>query len=141
MNRVQIVGEIDSEIGFKLSQTEQYKLDTFCRFNPNMNVLIEISKYSERLIKQQKRTEQQNKYYHKLLDIICDFTGDIHAELHNNLKCMFLAKPWIREDREYLIVGSTRDLKPKEFGDYLEKVFNWASSELGLILPSSDEYY
>lgn len=96
---------------------------------------------SEKKYIEEKRTEQQNKYYHKLLDIICDFTGDEHLNLHEELKIKFLARPYIREEKEYLIVKSTRDLKPNEFGDYLEKIFKWASEEYGLILPSSSEYY
>lgn len=107
-------------------------------FTDDQEILLEISKFNEAKFKKDKRTEQQNKYYHKLLDIICDYIGEEHLKLHNDLKCKFLAKPWVSEDKEYLIVNSTRDLTLKEFGDYLEKVFKWASEELNLILPSAD---
>lgn len=125
----------------KLQLTEQQRqiiTSNLKYFTDGQEVLLDISKYNEAKYKKDKRTEQQNKYYHKLLDIICDYTGEEHLKLHNDLKCMFLAKPWIKEDKEYLVVSSTRDLTLKEFGDYLEKVFKWASEELNLNLPSAN---
>lgn len=106
-----------------------------------MNIKLEFTSYDEDKEKDKLRTEQQNKYYHKLLDIICAHTGEEHMQVHTDLKCMFLSRPWVKGNKEYTLVKSTTELTSKDFGDYLEKVFQWASSELGLILPSSSEYY
>ena len=108
---------------------------------PGSMMKVEVTAYDEKKEKEARRTEQQNKYYHKLLDIICDYTGDTHRELHENLKFQFLAYPYVRGDKEYWIVKSTKDLTSKNFGDYLEKVFNWAVTEHDLVLPSSSDYY
>jgi hypothetical protein len=101
---------------------------------------VEIKKYDAKKEREKLRTEQQNKYYHKLLDIICDYTGDDHISTHSELKAMFLSRPWVRGDKEYILVGSTRDLTSKEFGGYIDKVFQWAATELNLVLPDSSSY-
>lgn len=126
-----------------ISSQQQSQLDAYIGLQKDKSYIEHtVSIYSsEKKYKEEKRTEQQNKYYHQLLDIICDHTGEEHMILHEDLKIKFLARPYIKEDKEYLIVKSTRDLKPKEFGDYLEKIFKWASEELNLILPSSDQFY
>ncbi len=87
------------------------------------------------------RSEAQNRYYHKLLDIICNETGDTHLELHDIFKARFLGKPYVLDDKEYIIVPSTTSLNSKNFGDYLEKIFAYASEELGIVLPSPRDYY
>jgi hypothetical protein len=107
----------------------------------NVELKIEISIYNEKKEKERTRTEQQNKYYHKLLDIIADYTGSDHRELHEELKHQFLAYPYVRGDKEYWMVKSTTQLTSKNFGEYLEKVFNWAVTEHDLVLPSSSDYY
>jgi hypothetical protein len=107
----------------------------------NVQVLLEISVYDVKKDKERARTEQQNKYYHKLLDIICAHTGYTHRELHEELKFLFLAYPHVRGEREYWIIKSTKELTSKNFGEYLTKVFNWAGTEHGLVLPSSEDYY
>ena len=57
-------------------------------------------------------------------------------DLHMTLKCMFLSRPYVVKDKEYVIVESTTNLNSKNFSKYLERVFEWASSELGLVLPT-----
>lgn len=116
-------------------------MDTARYAIPGTQLKVEVSVYNEKREKERTRTEQQNKYYHKLLDIICDYTGSDHRELHEDLKFKFLAYPYVREDKEYWIIKSTKDLTSKNFGDFLEKVFNWAVTEHGLVLPSSSDYY
>jgi|GEM_PF-1234293 len=102
----------------------------------NVLLKIEISEYNEKKEKEKLRTIEQNKYYHKLLNLICDLTGDTHMELHNKLKVKFLAKPYIMDDQEYMIVPSTTELTTKNFSEFLERIFAWASEELNLILPN-----
>lgn len=125
-----------------LSKSQKLGIEAFLSLVPSdKKILLSLDVYRESSYKKKKRTEQQNKYYHKLLDIICDYTGMLHPDLHLELKRKFLCKPWITEEKEYLVIGSTRDLTPSEFGDYLEKVYSWASTDLELILPHSSDYY
>jgi hypothetical protein len=108
---------------------------------PGYTLKVEVTVYDDKKEENRIRTEAQNKYYHKLLDIICDHTGDTHMDIHNNLKAEFLSRPWVKGDKEYLIVKSTKELTSKEFTVYIERVFQYASTELGLTLPSSEDYY
>jgi len=101
---------------------------------------VEISVYNEGLEKENLRTEQQNKYYHMLLDIICDHTGDVHLELHERFKFMFLGRPYVYQDKEYIVVKSTTELNSKNFGEYLEKIFAWASENLEITLPEPTKF-
>lgn len=107
----------------------------------NTKVKLELSIWDEKKELDKRRTEQQNKYYHKILDIICEYNGDTHMDMHTELKAKFLARPWVKGDKEYLIVKSTKELTSKQFSSYIEQVFMFASTELGLILPNSSEYY
>lgn len=125
-----------------ISGKEKLLFESQLRFVPTGQLLkVEISEYNEKKEAEELRTLRQNSYYHKLLDIICDYTGDEHMGMHEQLKIRFLSRPYIMEEKEYTIVKSTRGLKPKEFGDYLEKIFSWASEELELRLPDASEYY
>lgn len=107
----------------------------------NKELYIEVSLYNENKLKEKKRTIQQNKYYHKLLDLIADYTGSTHRDIHLEMKVKFLSNPYIKDDKEYILVGSTVNLNNKNFSEYLERIFNWASEELGLVLPDSSSYY
>ena len=141
MYKIQQVAKVSNGKLILTKQQQDIISNNLRLLNNDSEVLVEISKYNDKKFKENIRTEQQNKYYHKLLDIICDYTGDEHLEMHRNLKCLFLSRPWVYEDKEYIEVRSTRDLTLKEFGDYLEKVFKFASEEYNLILPESKEYY
>lgn len=112
--------------------------DTLIGISVNKKIKVELSIFDEKKERDKKRTEKQNKYYHKLLDIICDYTGTTHKDLHEDLKVEFLSKPWVKHDKEYMIVGSTSRLNTKEFSTYIDRVFQYASEELGLILPDKD---
>ena len=105
-------------------------------FPKDCEIKIEISLYDRKFEEEKRRTEQQNKYYHKLLDIICDYTGDEHMDMHLQLKCRFLSRPYVVGEKEYIIVGSTTTLNSRNFSSYLERIFEWASNELGLVLPT-----
>lgn len=117
------------------------QFDAECKLLAKDVCRITIVPYDEKKEVEEQRSLAQNRYYHKLLDIICDHTGDEHMDMHKELKVRLLSNPYVLDDREYIIVGSTRDLTTKEFGGYLEKVFKFASEEFSLVLPSSNQYY
>lgn len=134
---LKVTSKIEKKNG-KIVTTDREKKNNLKKldvFPDDCVIKVEFSLYDEKLEKERIRTEQQNKYYHKLLDIICGHTGDTHMDLHTTLKCMFLSRPYVIGDKEYTIVGSTATLNSKNFSDYLERVFHWASSELDLTLP------
>lgn len=103
-------------------------------------VRVTVTPYDPIAEEEDSRSKAQNRYYHKLLDIICDHTGDTHLELHEKLKIELLGRPYVYKDKEVIVVPSTTELTTKTFGDYLERVFKFASEEFGLVLPSPKQY-
>lgn len=97
---------------------------------------VTIDDYDPDKEEEEVRTKKQNAYYHVLLDIICKHTGDDHMDLHDYLKYKFLSRPYVCRDGEAIIVGSTRSLTIEGFGEYLEKVFKFASEYYELVLPN-----
>lgn len=111
----------------------------FAKVGTTLRVII--TPYDPEKEKEETRSKAQNRYYHLLLDIICEHTGDEHLDMHEQLKVRLLGRPYVLEDKEIILVKSTKELTTKEFGDYLEKVFKFASEQFGLVLPSSNQYY
>lgn len=123
-------------------ESDWKKLQSQLKFIPdNTKLTVIISEYNEAKERENQRTAAQNRYYHKVLDIICEHTGDTHMDMHEQLKVRFLAKPYILEDKEYMIVKSTTELTTKNFAEYLDKIFHWAAEELQVSLPLASEYY
>lgn len=120
---------------------EKTKYEDKLRFFPDGRYKMSIEPYDERKEAEMLRTQAQNRYYHKLLDIICDHTGDDHLDMHDKLKIKFLGRPYVLDDKEYIIVPSTTTLTSKNFGEYIEKVFLFSAEEYGLVLPNPSDYY
>lgn len=106
----------------------------------NSPLRVVFTPYDPEKEEEEKRSKAQNRYYHLLLDIICDHTGDEHMTMHEQLKIELLGRPYVLKDKEVIVVKSTKELTLKEFGDYLEKVFKFASEEFGLHLPAPKHY-
>ncbi len=87
-----------------------------------------------------KRSNPQNRYYFGIpIKLISDHTGHTTDEIHEILKSMFLKK-WVEiKGKEYEIVQSTTELNTLSFEDYLSKIRQWASLDLGLFIPTPDE--
>lgn len=141
MKHEQIVERLTDTAVTLVSQSKIKKIEAVNFIPLGQKFKITIESYDEKKEEIERRTAQQNKYYHKLLDIICDYTGDDHEWMHDNLKVKFLSKPFVTPEKEVWIVSSTTQLTPATFGDYLEKVFKFASEELNLVLPEAKDYY
>lgn len=92
------------------------------------------------------RSVQQNRYYWGVcLKLISESTGYTTDELHHIFKHKYLIdKERARElvdslIENYLPPRSTTDLDTVEFNNYLEKIKNFASLELGVYIPEPDE--
>lgn len=133
---------VSTECKMTFDPNERAKLFHALRtFGVGTKVTLKLSVYDEKKEKEEERTVKQNKYYHKLLDIICDHTGDLHLDMHRELKIKLLGRPYIFDNREVIEVPSTTGLTTKRFGEYLEKVFQFASEQFGLTLPEPNTYY
>jgi hypothetical protein len=86
--------------------------------------LIEIAPKSN------TRSHASNKYYHGVvLKNISKFTGNTSNDTHILMKEMFL---------DYG-VESTSELNSIDFEEYCERIRTWASSFLGLSIPTPNE--
>jgi hypothetical protein len=82
------------------------------------------------------RSLSQNALYWLWLEIISKDTGYDPEELHSTFKSMFLTD----RTQKLPLVRSTSKLNKIQFGQYLDKIQRQAS-ELGIILPSPEDYY
>lgn len=83
------------------------------------------------------RTLSQNAYYWGvIIEILGNHFGYEPDEMHEALKFKFLKK---HEDI-LVTVGSTAKLSTIEFGEYLDRVMEWAAKDYGIYIPQAGEY-
>lgn len=86
-----------------------------------------------------KRSNEANRLYWEWIGIIASETGNDREVCHK-----FFAKKFLGYDtREFgnekiAIVKSTANLDTAQFSEYMNQVEAFASTELGILLPSSD---
>lgn len=87
-----------------------------------------------------RRTLSQNGLYWRWVEIIREHTGNSKTEIHDILRDMFLEPQeiWFG-DQVKLVLPSTADLEPVDFGKYLDQIQAMAATDLGLFLPSSKD--
>ena len=97
--------------------------------NDGKSLVIEIDK------EYGVRSDNQNRYYWKCLDIISNSTGYSSTELHELFKRLFLP-PKIKNilGREVKWPASTTELSKVEFGEYMDRIQSEVST-LGIVLP------
>lgn len=138
MIRIEIYGSI----------TEDHKLEIHNR----KKLLQELSECQpcEVLItikKKGRRSNPQNNYYHgvivetirhRLIELGNRIT---HEELHEEIKRKFLPEPLADEHGTVIFErgGSTADLNKSEFSDFIERIREWSSINLGLDIPDADK--
>ncbi|MFA4990580.1 MAG: hypothetical protein WC579_01550 [Candidatus Paceibacterota bacterium] len=104
------------------------------RKNEGRQVVIEIKRYYPK----KDRSAQQNRYmWGVVYQILSDFTGHSPEEIHEAMKYEFL----LEKGSKLKIPKSTTELSTIEMEDYLSKIREFASMELGVYIPSPNEYY
>lgn len=114
------------------------------RFKARVNHLFTQGKQVE-LIEKTKRSLRQNAYVHCLLGILAidqgltiDYVKEHYYKRLVNPDIFIVTK-----DDKILgkvdVLRSSRDLTKEEMSRSIDKLRNWASSELGCYLPSADE--
>ena len=87
-----------------------------------------------------RRSLNQNALYHKWIGIIAEHVGDTHNRIHEWCKGEFLPPEFITvEGRSRECRKSTTELDTKEMSRFMDLVYTWATSELGLILPVPED--
>lgn len=91
------------------------------------------------------RSQPQNRYYWGVVvELISEHTGYTPEELHDYLKAKFLPKALALPDAngvivdEFVIGGSTTKLNKLEFGEYVERIRQWAAETLDVVIPDPD---
>lgn len=95
----------------------------------------------EVLIREKKRSLDQNALYHVWIAQISKDTGYTKDQLHYSFKKEFLGEE-LKKDiygRPYLQPKSTTKLKKGEFSDFMEKVQIYAIQQ-GITLPTKAHY-
>jgi len=99
-------------------------LNTYLSKLNNGKYLLEVKKYFK------KRSNSQNKYYWKCIQIIGDELGYERDEMHETFKATFLS----REENELKHVPSSANITTKEFSGYMERIIRFAAKQ-GIVLP------
>lgn len=93
-------------------------------------------------IHRDKRTVDQNRLLFLWIGCISHETGYFKDEVHEIFKKKFLGTETFEMWGEKVErVRSTTNLDTKQFSHYLEKIQQFASSEMGIILPDPKDKY
>lgn len=85
------------------------------------------------------RSLSENRYYRGVvIKKLSDFTGYNDNEMHNILRYKFLLK-YHENHKIPPIARSTTELTTVEFEEYLTKIREWASIDLGCYIPLPNE--
>jgi hypothetical protein len=89
--------------------------------------------------KRKRRTLNQNALYWKwigeVVDHVSDCTGYEKDEVHEYFKQRFLEPKAIEIDGFAAKRYTTTDCDTGEMAKYMDRIYRWASQELGLVLP------
>lgn len=93
-------------------------------------------------IHREKRTVDQNRLLFLWIGCISRETGYFKDEVHEIFKKKFLGVETFEMWGEKVErVKSTTSLNTKQFSDYLERIQQFASTEMGIILPDPKDQY
>ncbi len=81
------------------------------------------------------RSLKLNRTYWMYLTMVGDELGYSKNEMHDYFKMKFLCEKMEINGELILSCKSTSDLSTKKFCEYLESIFHFCSSELGVVLP------
>jgi hypothetical protein len=89
--------------------------------------------------KTKKRTLNQNALYWKWVGLIADATGNDNDDVHEALKAKFLTPRTIDLGGEQREIRSTAKQDKAGMTAFMDRVYAFATSELGLYLPTPEE--
>lgn len=105
-------------------------IEMLCKLPIGKPYEITVDKYRE------KRTIPQNRLYWLWLTCLMDETGNSREDLHIYFKEKFLpSQTELFNNVEIVKTSSTTSLNTKEFKFYLERIHQFAATELEIYLP------
>ncbi len=91
----------------------------------------------------QRRTLSQNalmwKWVEDVVKYVHEATGQDKEDIHEFCKQKFLDPKVIEINGEIVKRWSTKGLSKAEMSAYLDKIYAWATSEMGLLLPVPED--
>ena len=79
------------------------------------------------------------KWVSDVVGIISDHSGQDKDDIHDFFKQKFLTPKFVHMAGEVVKRYSTKNLKKNEMSEYMEKIYAWASVELGVRLPTPND--
>ncbi len=111
-------------------KVEDVKGFSLCLFSLN-NKEIEVSIGKP----EKKRSNQQNKLYWKMLEIVCYETGNSKDDLHDYYRSKYWHEIIEIMGEKYKRLRSTTELTSEEFGVYLRDIWHNVHDNLDIDLP------
>lgn len=92
-------------------------------------------------VKRKQRSTDQNRLYWMWLKCIMNETGEHKDRLHEFFKLHFLGQDehYVFDRWQVVVPRSTTELDTKQMSDYLERVQQFAATELGIVLPNPED--
>lgn len=128
---------MSAEFTIRDEQSRQFALDSIGRLNVAKPWTVTLAPFRK------KRSLSQNALMWKWLDEVAghisETTGYSPEEVHEHMKRKFLTPKRIEIDGEITESYSTRNLTTAEMTDYLNRIYVWATSEMGLFLTNPED--
>lgn len=86
-----------------------------------------------------KRSLSQNALYHRWIDIISEYTGYEHDEIHDFFKAKFLPPVIIEVGGDRHVSRTTTKLTTSEMTNYMDRVYRFSVADIGVTLPLPDD--
>lgn len=137
MQKLELTGHIDDQ--GKITIHHKPALEEWARQNPNRNILVKFEKRGS------KRSTQQNRYYHGIVvQSVMLGLREIgyclsHDETHFFLKQKFNPVQVPGNGGALIeLPGTTTQLNKIEFGEYIERISQWAAEYLSIEIPAAN---
>lgn len=137
MQRLELTGHIDDS--GKIAIHHKPALEEWARQNPGRNILVKFEKRGS------KRSLPQNRYYHGIVvQSVMLGLRDVgyhmsHDETHFFLKQKFNPVQIPGNGGAVIeLPGTTTQLNKVEFGEYIERIAQWAAEYLGIVIPPAN---
>lgn len=137
MQKLELTGHIDDQ--GKMTIHHLPALEEWARQNPGRNILVKFERRGA------KRSLPQNRYYHGIVvQSVMLGLREIgyslsHDETHYFLKQKF--NPVQVPNKDGLAIelpGTTTELNKIEFGEYIERIAQWAAEYLSIEIPAAN---
>lgn len=137
-NKLELYGTIGDDGAFTLHNRKRF--EQWCSENKGKQIKIKFEKRSS------TRSLPQNSYYHGvvvqevrlgLINIGYDMSTD---EVHHFLKMKFNPVQVASIQGEVIeLPGSTTQLTKTSFGEYIERIAQWAAEYLNVVIPAPSQ--